>query len=71
MVQCFDAFLCSVVLVRDYFSISVQDTRKLYFVIYQLAILPPYLYAGWYYSLQEDSWFSTILTKPILSPYPP
>jgi hypothetical protein len=43
-VKCFYSFLCSVVLPRNYFYISLQENRKIYFVIFRTEARLTYLY---------------------------
>ena len=43
MLKCFYTFLCSVVLLRNYFHNSEQESRKFSFVFYQTAVRPHYL----------------------------
>jgi hypothetical protein len=43
-VKCFYTFLCSVLLLRNYFYITVQEIRKFYCVILQPAVRLHYVY---------------------------
>ena len=70
MVECFYTFLCSVVLVRNYFHNSVQEIRKFYFIIFQLAIQPTYLYVVGITVFKRTLGFPTFSQNQVVFPYP-
>jgi len=71
MVECFYTFLCSVVLVRNYFHNSVQEIRKFYFIIFHLEIQPPYLYVVGITVFKRTLGFPPFSQNQVVFPYPP
>jgi len=71
MVECFYTFLCSVVLVRNYFHNSVQEIRKFYFIIFQLAIQPTYLFDVGITVFKRTLGFPPFSQNQVVFPYPP
>ena len=71
MEECFYTFLCSVLLVRNYFHNSVHERRKFYFGIFQIAVRPAYLYVVGIIVSKRTLIFPQIWNNHVVFPYPP